>query len=310
MNLNGNARRLCLAAVALYFAFPLFGQTAVMYYVPGLHYQTYSSDSSFSQTFQFSVARNGQGDIDFFVTVDGGLSNSFQPRYAVSGTNRIEYYIYDNLTARNVLKSGAGVSAPNVIIGGFNDPTSWYETTTASYSIYVPAGQFLPLGEYRDTLTFTLYTGSPANYNPSSAVSLTVPVVLATSRYLGVRLTSPGGTYASGSQAYTLNFGNLWQGLTKELDMVVSSTIYFDIAFGSSRGGNLGLEGGSDLVPYTLRIDGDPVDLSSGWTYALEDEEPTIGGQRSYRIEVEIGDVTGHDAGTYRDRITVSVISN
>ncbi len=309
MSLNGTARRLCLAAIALSLSVPLFGQTAVMYYVPGLHYQAYSSDSSFSQSFSFSVARQGRGDIDFFVTVDGGLSNSFQPRYATSGTNRIEYYIYDNLTARNVLKSGAGVSAPNVIIGGFNDPTSWYETTTASYAIYVPAGQFLPLGEYRDTLTFTLYTGTPANYNPSSAVSLTVPVVLATSRYLGVRLASPGGSYASGSSAYTLNFGNLWRGLTKELDMVVSSTIYFDVALASSRNGNLRQVGGSDLVPYTLRIDGAPVSLTSGWILALQNQGPTIGGQRSYRIGVEIGDVTGRDAGTYRDTVTVSVIA-
>ena len=302
---------LFLAAAFAFLGLPvsLFAQTAVMYYVPGLYYQTYSSSSSFSTSFNFSVARQGQGDIDFFVTVDGGLSNSFTPRYATSGTDRIEYYIYDNLTDRNILKAGSTIGTQDVISGGFNDPSSWYETTTASYSIFVPADQFLPLGEYRDTLTFTLYTGTPSNYNPSTAVSLSVPVVLATERYLALRLAAAGGTFASGTQAYTLNFGNLWEGQTKELDMIVSSTIYFDVAFSSANRGKLKQDGGSDLAPYQFRLDDDTVDLSSGWKLDLQNEGPTIGGERAYRIQVEIGDVTGLDAGTYRDSITVSVMA-
>lgn len=316
--MNGDDARGYPRSRSLLIAFSLFicaapstllAQTAVMYYVPGLFYQSYASDSDFSKSFDFTVARQGQGDIDFFVTVDGGLLNSYEPRYAASGSNRIAYYIYDNLTDRNVLKSGTGVSAPNVISGGFTNPSSWYESATVGYSIFVPSGQFLPLGEYRDTLTFTLYTGTPDHYAPGSGVSMTVPVVLATERYLGVKLAPLGGSYNSGTSSYAVDFGRLVKGQKKDLAMLVSSTIYFDIAFSSSNQGNLGLVGGSQRAPYVFRLNDSVVDLSSGWTVALQNETPTTSGERSYRIEVEIGNVDGLAKGTYKDSIVVNVIS-
>jgi hypothetical protein len=165
------------------------------------------------------------------------------------------------------------------------------------------------LGEYRDTLTFTLYTGTPDNYNPSTGVSLTAPVVLATERFLGMRLAPPGGTYESGSSNYALDFGMLEAGERKELDMIVSSTIYFDVSLASSHQGNLMMTGGSRLAPYILRLDDEVVNLSGGWVLALQNEAPTTEGERPYRIEIEIGDVDELPAGAYADSITVSVIS-
>ena len=287
----------------------LTAQTATVYHIPGIYYQEYTPESSYSESFDFTVAQQGSGALDFFVTVDGGDAGSFDPRYATaSDGSQLRYYVYDNLNDRNILRSGTNLDSKEVITGSFSSGQS-YAQKTKSYAVFVPAGQYAANATYEDELTFTVYTGTPDNYDPTTAVTESVPITLAVPRSIAVRLNDPGGSFPGGNQTYSLDFGSLFDGETREIDLLVNSTVNYYVAFSSNNSGAMSRTGGSATVNYTMLVDGSTVDLSSGYTEAISGESPTISGPRAYRMKITIGGVDGLPAGTYEDTVTIDVVS-
>lgn len=58
-------------------------------------------------------------------------------------------------------------------------------------------------------------------------------------------------------------------------------------------------------IPYSLSLDGAPVDLSGEWRQPVN--IPTNQQGQSLQIEVTIGDFANALAGTYRDDVTIEI---
>lgn len=301
--------QLCMALILLLLPNYLLAQSATVYYVPGLYYQQYDPDAGFSRELEFDVAQQGSGALDFFVTVDGGDTGSYNPRYATAPNGaQLEYYIYDNLSDRNVLRADGNPSSSQVITGSFSSGES-YARRTRSYAVYVPPGQYAANAQYEDELTFTVYTGTVDSFDPASAVTETATINLAVPKSISVRLNDPGGSFGAGQTAYLLDFGVLFGGEVEEVDLLVRSTVGYYVSFSSSNNGNLARLDGSATLPYSLEVDGNTIDLSSGYTRAITGESPTTGGPRTYTLSFTIGSIAGSPQGDYEETITIDVVS-
>ncbi|HOC29173.1 MAG TPA: spore coat protein U domain-containing protein [Treponemataceae bacterium] len=274
----------------------------------------YGVDSGYESSYSLTVQRKNPGSASFFITVDGGLRGLYDPREASNGSSAIGYQIYDNLNDRNIIRSGSGINFPNVLTGIFSMPSANNESLSVSFAFSVPAGQPKPAGTYTDTITFTLYQGTPNDYDPASANSVSIDIAIRVEPSVSVVLAPAGGAWETGSEQFNLDLQTLTSYKQTVLSMVVKANIGYLIQFNSTNRGALVREGSIDELdraPYTLAIDNAPVNLS------IADSPSPLGAQSlapdgvsSHILEITLGNVDTLRAGTYADAITVTVTAN
>jgi hypothetical protein len=260
----------------------------------------------YAQIVYFKVRLTGE-PCPFFVTF-GSVSAADSHRKASQGGNRLEYQIYDSVVRRTVLRDLPAANANEVLRGAFGPGEAVREL---SYVIIVPSEQVAPSGLYTDQLKITVYQGTPDNFveKDTKTVVFSIRVDPVTELSLG----EPGAAFNPNAKAHRLDFGTLDKGKARGFDLRVRSNAGYHATMESENGGVMKHTDPrfSATIPYVLQVGGAPVNLSPGWHPALSrNNRLTDRNGDRHEILIIIGEIGNAPAGTYRDNLTITVISD
>lgn len=126
-------------------------------------------------------------------------------------------------------------------------------------------------------------------------------------------LVNSGAPFDPKAKAQKLDFDKLTKGKAKGFDLRVRSNAGYHATLESENGGVMKHVDprSSATIPYVLRVGGAPVNLSRGRQTALSrNNRLTDRNGDLHELLVTIGEIGNAPAGTYRDNITISVISD
>jgi hypothetical protein len=177
-------------------------------------------------------------------------------------------------------------------------------TVTATATLSIKEGQVVAEGKYTDQLTLRIYK-SPANtaYIGDLEASLNIAIAVNSQATLAV---------SGGGRTTTLNFGNLFEGALRSVQLLAYANQGFHLTVSSDNGGVMKpvdpaalAEGWS--VPYKVAIfKTESIDLAQQRTASLWPTATQKTGL-AIPIDVYIGSTKGQRAGLYRDVITIAI---
>lgn len=260
----------------------------------------------YAQTIYFKVRLTGD-PCSFFVTFSRSAPGEDRRRAAFA-SDSLEYQIYDSINRRTGLKDLPAANANEVLLGAFGPGETVKEL---SYAIVVPPEQVKPSGRYTDQLKITVYQGTPANFieKDSRTVSFSVRVEAVTE----MAVVNSGAPFDPQAKSQKLDFGKLAKGKAKGFDLLARSNAGYQVLLESESGGVMKHTDPhvAGTIPYVLHVGGSPVNLKGGRQTALaRNKRVTDRNGDRHEVSVTIGDVGNAVAGTYRDNITVTVISD
>jgi hypothetical protein len=107
-----------------------------------------------------------------------------------------------------------------------------------------------------------------------------------------------------------MDFGDLEEGETQFVDLIVRGNVDYTMFFESDNRGVLRHETDrKSAVPYLFSVGDTTVDLSGGRVEVPGNSGPTTVGGDSFPISVSIGSIALVTAGNYADHITITVRS-
>lgn len=156
---------------------------------------------------------------------------------------------------------------------------------------------------------------APGDYTLPVRVQLRVPaeaavpssgtVALRSIARAQINLAGTAGSYESGSDAATIDLGELKTGGTGRAFLQLRSNTPANLSFTSEHRGKLANITTGTTIPYELTFDGRRVDLGNTGRLAAE-TPPTLRGS-SFELGVTVGEVGGAAAGRYSDTIVIDV---
>ena len=202
----------------------------------------------------------------------------------------------------------AAAAPPSTLAGGNATQSIMVgarQTYTAHAMISAGDGQVAGPGIYTDQLTLGLYHRPERTaYTKAADAPLIVTIVVNSQMTLAV---------AGGGRKTTLNFGDLFDGATRSVQLLAYSNQGFHLVVSSDNAGvmkptdKVALSEGQWRVPYKIALNrGAQVDLSQQRTISLGQGATTKSGL-AIPIDVQIGSTKGQRAGFYRDVITVAI---
>jgi hypothetical protein len=122
---------------------------------------TYSPDTGITVVSTMTIRHTGAA-CSYFITFSAGNSGVFTSRTAKTGTNSLNYQIYDTMTNKNVLEDlSANPSSNNVLNGSFAAGPGTQIQTFTSYFI---TNQLPVAGTYTDSITMDIYVGTVSSH--------------------------------------------------------------------------------------------------------------------------------------------------
>jgi hypothetical protein len=119
-------------------------------------------------------------------------------------------------------------------------------------------------------------------------------------------LAGVAGHFSAGSDAATIDLGELTSGKRGTAYLQVRSNISAQLAFRSASGGYLvNASTPQSRVRYTMELAGVPVDLRGPASVAIGPQMSING--TAIEIAVTVGEVTGAAAGRYLDTVTIDI---
>lgn len=261
----------------------------------------------YPQTVRFKVRLVSGDPCPFFVTF-GGVAQGGSRRQASSGSEGLEYQIHDSLNRRMSLKDMPSADANEVIQSSFGPGETIKEL---SYVIVVPPGQIKPSGRYNDAIKVTLYSGTPNDFVQKDSRTVTFSIMV--DEVAEMSLAKAGSSFDPGRKSQAMDFGPLEKGKAKGFDLRVRSNVGYHVTLESENGGvlkNIDPQY-KDTIQYVLKTDGKPVSLGSGrQTPISKNNRLTDPNGDRHEILVTVGDTSKVTAGTYRDNVLITVISD
>lgn len=251
---------------------------------------------------------------DFFITFSTGLYGDFSSRSMETGDGNAMYYnIYDDSVTGNILKDlTAQPTSSEVLTGTFdiNDNTSQVLT----FVVILDRDQFPLAGSYLDEVNIEIYGGTPENPDSSYPLDSTSMSLSASMEpVMEMSLVPEGGGFNPGSSDLTLDFGILFIGEIRAADLLVRSNSNYSVLLRSDNGGIMPIQDDPDdtsVVPYTLSVNGSPLDLSSGTDQtAVPLAGPSTENGARYTLGVEILDFGMATEGLYSDILTITLMA-
>ena len=256
-----------------------------------------------------SVVVRGR-EIDYGIGFSAGGSGNYDIRTLTGpGGATLQYQLTDPLADGRVVKdldapAGAGTLIYGSIRGGGNSPRE----ETHPFALISAPGQYVPAGDYTDTVTVSAYNGNPGEGAPVQEapmlVRLTVPAIV------GISVVSRGEPFdMTFANPFPLSFGVLEQGRNEEVDVVVQTNVNYSLTVNSPNSGVMVLRdaaGDNSVVPYTMRVNGSLENLGAGSVEIATGSATNVGGDR-YNLFFEIGNTLDATSGTYEDNLTVTV---
>jgi len=260
----------------------------------------------YAQTVYFKVRLTG-APVPFFVTF-GSVGAAGSERRAAHGGDSLGYEIYDSVTRRTALRDLPAATASEVLSGAFGPGEDVKEL---SYVVLVPPEQVRPSGFYTQPIKITVYQGTRDSYVEKDAK--TVVFSIRVDSVAEMSLGEPGSPFDATAKGHRLDFGNLEKSKARGLDMRVRSNAGYHVTMESENGGVMkNIDPRSHAtIPYSLQINNTAVGLARvGQTVLTRSNWLTDRNGDLHQVLVTIGQVGNAPAGTYRDNITVTVVSD
>lgn len=264
---------------------------------------------SYEQRINFYVDFEPQVHCDYFIAFSFGEVAGTQRRMVrVGGPGFLDYNLYKSPGQTNLLLPLNVANSANVLVREFTG----HEHPPIQETIYwqVPSLQLIPAGIYKDRVIVRLYIGDiNGDFCPGDNPKH-VDFFLQVCSFIDLSIVEPGGAFLSGDTEEVLSFGIVNPGDFKEADVLVRSNTSFKLYFRSENNNVLlhenNFPGGS--VPYQLKVNNILQDLSSGQDELVGTHHGVtpVGGEL-FRTRVTIGNFATPPAGTYRDKIYVTV---
>jgi hypothetical protein len=135
-----------------------------------------------------------------------------------------------------------------------------------------------------------------------------VRLILKSTPRAQINIAGSAGTFGSGSTVEVIDFGEAATGLTRRAFLQLRANTEATLTVRSEHHGAMRhIEGGEagSTVPYSVELDGIPVDLAEAWIHRV-DPPRTLDGI-SMPLDFTLGLVAGQMSGKYEDLITIDV---
>ena len=270
---------------------------------------TYSPDTGLTVVSTMTIGHSGR-ECSYFITFSAGNSGVFTGRTAKSGSNKLNYQIYDNMTNQDALEDlTASPSSNNVLSGSFSHGNHAQVQTFTSY--FAP-NQLPVAGTHTDSLTMNIYIGTIARHGASVA-NQTFSVGIAVLTLLDIAIVPTGSPFNVAGTSPTLNFGTLSTGQVLSADFMVRSNYLNTVKVTSTNGQILqnGISGDTSQIPYTFAFNGLSVTLPKATAVnVITSQAATPAAGKRYPMSFTIGSFGFVRAATYTDNITFTATSN
>lgn len=258
----------------------------------------------------FAVRRAGNGGCNFFLTLDNGQGSSYTDRNLRNGSNLLPVQIFSDSSLQNIIKNLPEVSSPSdVLVGSFPDGTTSPREIGLFLYPRLTNVDYQRFGDYEDEFVLKLYQGT---YNGTYTLEDTDSIRLRyrVEKKIDLSIVNTGAPFDLSSTTKTLNFGTLTAGEQLGFDLVIKFNAGYRVRISSENNGNLKRAGFSNLISYSLQMNGNPVSLvGSASNPVLVAQGNGVSGGAGLRFGglVTIGAVAGAVPGNYLDTITVTV---
>lgn len=282
---------------------------------PGGVYLNASYEQNGTDSVSITVEHDGAAIPSWFIAIDEGTSAGYEPRELTLGVNTMNYQIYKTSSP-----SASVIKAPTETLGlsnvisttDFNSVVGSMEQQTYTIYFYLPSGQFIPAGNYTDTVTMYLYKGDYDNSGShflADSVNITVTGRMAS--LLDIYSTNEPG----------IRFMNLTISQTDKLIATINersnSSTGYTVSITSK---NLANDGGgatapyflqsasADQLTYALKYDGAAVGPWTAGTAQITDYALTTAPEwLSKQLRISYSGSTALAAGDYEDILTLTI---
>lgn len=249
---------------------------------------------------------------NYYVVLSAGSSNSVAQRQMprVSGGGVLDYNAYTTLAKTSILKDNATASASERINGSFG-AVAVGVTNNHSFYWSIKPGTVVSAGSgyFQDTVTVSLYSEVLFANNYVLAQSKNITLRALADSSIDLSLVDSGGAFSAGDTAQTVDFDTLTSGEFLNYDTMIRSNDGYAVTFQSQNGQRLKHLTSNATVPYSVQLDGNTLDLSSGSTVQVKTQTgttPAAGHRLPTRFT--IGTLSGGEPpGDYKDVITVTI---
>ncbi len=276
--------------------------------VPSLLYTLANNSVTIPKTVTLTRNKNSSNCGNFFLGFTRGWSSTYN-RYATNLANgdKINYNLYKNSGATQVLKNPSDISSDNDVILG---TIAKNETKTFTYyfSINPYSSAAMPKsGTYIDYVQVQAYSGfwsaivAYEGYR-NLYVQIYVP------KLVSLSLVDTGGAFNPTDTTHVLDFGELEQNEELSFDLIIQSNSGYNVTLSSLNSGvlkNTTAATGNNTVGYDLYVNNVVKSLMSPNVVASSTNSTPSGGNR-IPIKVKIKAVDNKEPGTYTDYVTVT----
>ena len=227
----------------------------------------------------------------------------------VSGTSdELFYQLYDSSVSMNVLLDiGDSPTIANVLFGSFGASASW-QTVIVSFTLIIPADQYVPKDTYADAFDVTLYSGDLTTYLSEDTANVGVSSVVP--EIVEVSVIPTGAAFDPLATQLDLDYGLLVDGESLTGDVVVRSNAVYTLSLQSANRGVMVHATPSETseIPYDFRFTGASVSLTSNQaTDVVVDAAATDTAGVRYDFEIIILPFGMATEGNYDDSITIEI---
>jgi spore coat protein U-like protein len=270
----------------------------------------YSSQNGTTIEWSFTVSHSGAA-VSWFIGVSGGHSGNSSSRtlFSWSVPDKLNYYIYDNETEKNILKDASDNPSSSEVISGSFSASGSTQYQNITITVVVPSGLFSSSGEFGDTVKVQLYEGTPSSYKVIWQ-SINVNHVFVVPEIMEISIVDTNNPFDPSSTSETFAFGVLSTGERRTADIIVRSTKNYSVRLNSSNQGimkRVDMWDPSSTIPYNCFVDGNAVNLSGYSSVEVASGSTTPANGTRHSVEIEIGDFWGIEAGDFEDIITIEL---
>ncbi len=263
--------------------------------------------AQYVQAVEIRVRKTGGGSCRYAIGISEGGSGVFDPRQLSRHGGKLDYNVHDSASLANILmdmKLGGAV-----ITGEFSTAGAQQEEHRHTYYWAIPALQVAPgsNSRYQDRLAFRLYEEVGGVYVQRH--SATKHHRARAAKMVEVSLVDTGAPFNAADVSQELDFGTFFSGESLRFDLRARGNTSFDVSLQSQNRAVMAHASLPSSVPYMLKVDGVPVDLTSGAPIPMASSTTDMTGPEGdvYEIEVTIGSLSQSLGGLHRDSITVTL---
>ena len=275
---------------------------------------TYNPEAGHEETVAIQVKHKGDAS-NYFLSFSRGSSDTFDPRTLIQTPDyTLAYFLYDNSSDRNILKDlSVAVTSSEVLEGSFPAKVKGgWQTQTLNFTFYMEPGLYDLFGTYNDTVTVSLYDGTPDNPGGvQDSLSFTIKVKL--DKVIALSIVDTGRVFDPPTVQKTFDFGILSEGSTRMGDLVIRANTPYTIQLSSENDGLMINQDKSDtsVVPYNFTFNGAVIDFANANPGVVEPNGgPTPYDGSRYRFIITIGAYGMATEGNYSDTVAVTVSAN